>query len=81
MRVVCFSPISTVSPLNTCSNDFIHRPIECEMLCKCIACGTAVRGEGGVAGEEKLVGVPKFHSWNKCTMPLTNIQSEWLLFS
>ena len=24
-------------------------------------------GEGGVAGEGKLVGVPKFHSWGKCT--------------
>ena len=32
-----------------------------------IASGVAVRGDGGV-------GVPKFHSWGKCTMPLTNIK-------
>ena len=37
-----------------------------------------MRGEGGVAGEGKLVGVPKFHSWGKCTMPLTNINSDWM---
>ena len=30
-----------------------------------------MRGEGGVAGEEKVV-VPK------CTMPLTNINSDWI---
>ena len=41
-----------------------------------IPSGTTVRGEGGVAGEGKLVGVPKFHSRCKCTMPLTNIQSD-----
>ena len=35
-----------------------------------------MRGEGGVAGEERVVGVPKFHSWGKCTMPLTNINSD-----
>ena len=34
---------------------------------------SAVRGEGGVAGEGRVVGVPKLHSWGKCTMPLTNI--------
>ena len=28
----------------------------------------------GVAGEGRLVGVPKFHSWDKCTMPLTKYQ-------
>ena len=38
-----------------------------------IALRVAVRGEGGVAGEGRVVGVPKFHSWGKCTMPLTNI--------
>ena len=40
--------------------------------------GATVRGEGGVAGEEKLVGVPKFHSWGKHIIPLTNIQSDWM---
>ena len=35
-----------------------------------------MRGEGGVAGEERVVGVPKFHSWDKCTMALTNINSN-----
>ena len=32
----------------------------------------------GVAGEGRVVGVPKFHSWGKCTMPLTNINSDWM---
>ena len=34
-----------------------------------------MRGDGGVAGQGRVVGVPKFHSWGKCTMPLTNINS------
>ena len=37
-----------------------------------------MRGEGGVAGEGRVVGVPKFHSWDKWTMPLTNINSDWM---
>ena len=37
-----------------------------------------MRGDGGVAGEERVVVVPKFHSWGKCTMPLTNINSDWM---
>ena len=36
-----------------------------------------MRGDSGVAGEGR-VGVPKFHSWGKCTMPLTNINSDWM---
>ena len=43
-----------------------------------IPSGAAVRGECGVAGEGKLAGVPKFHPWCKCTMPLMNIQSDWM---
>ena len=35
-----------------------------------IALGDAVRGESGVAGEGRVVGLPKFHSWGECTMPL-----------
>ena len=31
-----------------------------------------------VAGEGRVVGVPKFHSWGKWTMPLTNINSDWM---
>ena len=39
------------------------RHIECATsLSVKIPSGTAVRGEGGVASEGKLVGVPKFHS-------------------
>ena len=38
-----------------------------------IALGVDVRSDGSVAGEGRIVGVPKFHSWGKCTMPLTNI--------
>ena len=32
----------------------------------------------GVAGEGRVVGVPKFHSWDKCTMQLMNINSDWM---
>ena len=38
----------------------------------------AVKGEGGVAGEGRVVSLPKFHSWGKCTMPSTNINSDWM---
>ena len=38
------------------------------------ASGVAVRGDGGVAGEGRVVGVPKFHSWGKCTMIINNYQ-------
>ena len=37
-----------------------------------------MRGEGGVVGEGSVVGVPKFHSGDKCTMPLTTINSDWM---
>ena len=43
-----------------------------------ISSGAAVRGDGSVAGEGRVVGIPKFHSWGKCTIPLTNIQSDWM---
>ena len=29
----------------------------------------------GVAGERRVVGVPRFHLWGKCTMPLTKLIS------
>ena len=37
-----------------------------------------MRGDSGVAGEGRVVGVPKFHSWGKCAMPLTNTNSDWM---
>ena len=37
-----------------------------------------MRGEDGVAGEGRVVGLPKFHSWGKCTTPLRNINSDWM---
>ena len=37
-----------------------------------------MRGDSGVAGEGRVVGVPKFHSWGKCTMSLMNINSDWM---
>ena len=66
------------SALNTCSNDFIRTYIKCVMSRKwenhfVSHCG----GESGVAGEGRVVGVLKFNSWGKCTMPLTNISSDW----
>ena len=36
-----------------------------------------MRGDSSVAGEGRVICVPKFHSWGKCTMPLTNINSDW----
>ena len=37
-----------------------------------------MRVDSGVAGEGRVVGIPKFRSWGKCTMPLTNIDSDWM---
>ena len=34
------------------------------------ASGVAMRGDGGVASEGRVVGVPKFHSRGKCTVTL-----------
>ena len=47
-----------------------------------IASGVAVKGDSGVAGEGRVVGVPKFHSWGKCTVTLTNMDVQrflWLM--
>ena len=35
-----------------------------------------MRGDSGAAGKGRAVGIPKFHSWGKFTMPLTNINSD-----
>ena len=37
-----------------------------------------MRGDSGVAGEGRVVGTPKFHSSGECSMPLTNIKSDWM---
>ena len=37
-----------------------------------------MRGESGAAGKGRVVIVPKFHSWGKCAMPLTNNNSDWM---
>ena len=37
-----------------------------------------MRGDGGVGGKGRVAGIPKFHSWGKCTIPLTNINSDWM---
>ena len=37
-----------------------------------------MRGDSGITGEGRVVCIPKFHSWSKCTMPLTNINSDWM---
>ena len=37
-----------------------------------------MKGDSGVAGEGRVVGIPKFYSPSKCTMPLTNINSDWI---
>ena len=35
-----------------------------------------MRGDSGVAGKGRVVGIQKFHSCGKFTMPLTNINSD-----
>ena len=35
-----------------------------------------MRGDSGVAGEDRVFGKPRFYSWGKWTMPLTNINSD-----
>ena len=42
-----------------------------------VASGVAVRVIY-IAGEGGVVGVLKFYFWGKCTMPLTNINSDWM---
>ena len=37
-----------------------------------------MRCDSGVAGEGRVVGVPRFHSWGKCSIPLTNVNSDWM---
>ena len=37
-----------------------------------------MRGDSGVAGEGRVAGIPKFHSWDNYTIPLTNINSDWM---
>ena len=37
-----------------------------------------MRGDCSVAGKGRLVGVPKFYSWGKCTMSLMNVNSDWM---
>ena len=37
-----------------------------------------MRGDSDVAGEVRVVGIPTFHFWGKCTMPLANINSDWM---
>ena len=39
---------------------------------------SVVRGDSGVAGEGRIVGVRKCHSWGKRIMPLTNVNSDWM---
>ena len=37
-----------------------------------------MRGDSGVAGEGRVVGIPTFYSWGKYTIPLTDINSDWM---
>ena len=37
-----------------------------------------MRGDSAVAGEGRVASIPKFHFWGECTMPLTNINSDWM---
>ena len=38
-----------------------------------------MRGDGSVAGEGRVVGALKFHSWDKCTVILQiTMNSDWM---
>ena len=37
-----------------------------------------MKDDSGVASEGRVFGPSKFHSWGKCTVPLTNINSDWM---
>ena len=37
-----------------------------------------MRSDSGVASEGRVAGIPKFLSWGKYTMTLTNINSDWM---
>ena len=65
------------SALNTRRNDFICRCIERMTSHEEISLQESLRGDGSVAGGDR-VDVPKFHPWGKCTMPLMNINSDWM---
>ena len=57
--------------------DFVSQLRSCETKSGTESLGSRL-GDGSVAGEGRVVGVPKFHSWGKCTMPLTNTNSDWM---
>ena len=38
-----------------------------------------MRGDSGVAGEGRVFDIPKLHSWSKCTIPIMNINSDWMV--
>ena len=74
--------VHNVSPkhgivLNTC-NDFIRSIFVWRHVSGKITSGVAMRGDSGVAGEGRVVGEPKFHSWGKCTMKVaTKPTNSW----
>ena len=70
-----YAHIISGSALNTHSNDFICTYIECVMSRKRKNCFVShCEGESSTAGEGRVVGVP----WGKCTMAITNINSDWM---
>ena len=63
--------------LNTHSNGYILNMWH--HVSRKLALGVAVRGDGGVAGEGRVVGVPKVHSGVSAPChALTNINSDWM---
>ena len=66
------------SVLNT-RNGFIRRYIvRVTSHKRKIASGVAMRGDSGVVGEGRVVAWCTKVSFMKCTMPLTNINSDWI---
>ena len=39
-----------------------------------------MKSGGGIAGKERIVSEQEFihHSWDKCTVTLTNMDSDWM---
>ena len=78
LLMLLYSWFISPTALNTRSNDFIRSYMIERVTSRISALGVTVRDEGSVAGKGRVVGVPKVHSWGKCTMPLTNINSDWM---
>ena len=74
----CFACIISLKPAacSVCIAIILHRYVECVTSHNRKNCfGSCCEG---VTSEGRVVGVPNFHSLGKSTMPLANINSDWM---